>query len=348
MRGGSCSQFSDIVYQGYGASYADIAKSLNMSQPLCEGVKFAKRNKQLFLLSDGQCGSACSFLSRGLQDGKYATSIVVGGIPNTPQQVASFGGGEVWDQPTIDTIGPVLSSLTKSSMPVGWPGTLPYQGQQFRFVPREVRDIELQSTRSMVHPGIPAEFVFEPANIRMSYTISSTQWDATLYQEATARIKECADGKDCSWCQDADPKSVNSCKRTGEGAPCCDSTQTSSLTGFASCGAKSQQACPIKPNFCSALWDGVNGTGFSNPKSQLVSCFLGLPACNKGKPPFPCECSTQVLTQCMASSDCSRDYFCKSVAVGPNFEKCPAMTTACAAPTLSQDNLILEDVWQEK
>lgn len=83
---GECSQFSSIVYNSNDFDVSSELWFIDHSTPLCDGVSFDRGNSHLFLLSDGlyhltccscrvqvcpwlagQCGSACSFLARGLQ-----------------------------------------------------------------------------------------------------------------------------------------------------------------------------------------------------------------------------------------------------------------------------------------
>ena len=68
---------------------------------------------------------------------RYAQAIVVGGLLNTPQQVASFGGGQVWDYNVVTTLTSEFSNIKSAAeisdsdaVPSGFPGNLPQDAQE--------------------------------------------------------------------------------------------------------------------------------------------------------------------------------------------------------------------------
>ena len=90
-----------------------------------------------------------------------------------------------------------------AQVPDGFPTALPSAGSGFAFVPQEVIDSQ-QVGGAPKYPGIPNEFIFHPAEIRMFYSSTSVFVDTTagleaLYQEAITRIISCANA-DCDMC----------------------------------------------------------------------------------------------------------------------------------------------------
>ena len=147
-----------------------------------------------------------------MQDLDYATSVVVGGQLDSPQQVASFGGGQVWDNAEKDLTDLFSQIATNNSEMDQWPvsknfpGTFQQAGQAFSFVPQEVQDVMRADGDTLKYPGIPAELVFEPAAIRLHLSNSSSgpihdaqTSDYYLYEEVRQTIEACAsiDCRDC-------------------------------------------------------------------------------------------------------------------------------------------------------
>lgn len=240
-----------------------------------------------------------------------------------------------------------------STFPSGWPGKLPIPGQQFRFVPREVtaaaqgltthtgcqvRDVELESEKALIHRGLPAEFIFEPANIRLINSkkvalASETLKQAVLYEEVNVRIEECA-GKDCSWCDKTDPSSINACHIQDANAPCCNGLP--SLKG--ACGSQQNMACPIRREFCPDFFQSANGQPFKLSNTRFLVCAQSLGSvCKQEKNEnFSCECLSQLLGSCTFSSACIKNYICDQATGGCNL-------SACKGTSL----LASEDSWQE-
>eukprot|EP00656_Telonema_subtile_P038552 TRINITY_DN435_c0_g2_i3.p1 TRINITY_DN435_c0_g2~~TRINITY_DN435_c0_g2_i3.p1 ORF type:complete len:524 (-),score=71.49 TRINITY_DN435_c0_g2_i3:213-1784(-) len=200
----TCSRFSQTFYDS-----VDLQDFATLSCPRDFGVG----NAELFILSDGQCGSACSMFTRKLQDQGYAKTLTVGGQLNTPQQVASFGGGQVWNYPVVKELEMDFALVKLEATAAGrlvptwptdqnFPGRLPLAGQGFSFVPQEVANIE-RSSGALKYPGIPGEFIFTPSDMRMAYTAASVLADAILYDDARLRIEACV-GQDCRWCSSED------------------------------------------------------------------------------------------------------------------------------------------------
>ena len=99
-----------------------------------------------------------------------------------------------------------------AQVPDGFPTALPSAGSGFAFVPQEVIDSQQISAGAPKFPGIPNEFIFHPAEIRMFYSSTSVFVDTTagleaLYQEAITRITSCASA-DCDMC-DGTTSAVN-------------------------------------------------------------------------------------------------------------------------------------------
>ena len=193
--------------------YTQIDPLTDFADPSISCPKsFKPDNTQLYLLSDGRCGSTCSMFSRSLQDLKYAKAVAVGGQLNTPQQIASFGGGQVWDNVETFLTGyfETIANANKAVSPwpanEKFPGGFPFAGQQFSFVPQEVQDVERTNPHQLKYPGIPQEFIFEPAGIRLHYSANSVcgsdACDAALYDEVRQRIDACGsiDCRECSGC----------------------------------------------------------------------------------------------------------------------------------------------------
>jgi len=99
--------------------------------------------------------------TRTLQDETFAQAVVVGGTHGTPQQVASFGGGQVWDYgpavrgltASFTAIRDVAGIAVSSAVPEGFPGLLPLEGQEFSFVPQELADIDRLPSGGLKYPG---------------------------------------------------------------------------------------------------------------------------------------------------------------------------------------------------
>ena len=107
MRDGTtCTQLSHLLYSQYDGYLPNPQTFVDLSVPAAACPKnFAKGNTQLFVLSDGQCGSTCSVFARGLQVESYAKvrfspsarsqrvwcmqTIALGGKLNTPMQVSN-------------------------------------------------------------------------------------------------------------------------------------------------------------------------------------------------------------------------------------------------------------------
>jgi hypothetical protein len=203
--GSTCTQLSHRLYSQFNVSasyYSSPAASCPKS--------FAKNNAQLYVLSDGLCGSTCSVFVRGLQTEGYAKAIAIGGKLDTPMAVASFGGGQVWSKTVTEALPSGFEAIRAAAgvaataqVPDGFPTFFPSAGSGIAFVPQEMGETETASG-VLKFPGIPAEFIFQPADIRMYFSSASFQ-PATpagleaLYQEAITKIASCS-GADCDQC----------------------------------------------------------------------------------------------------------------------------------------------------
>jgi len=224
--GSTCTQMSHRIFSQYDSHTPGA--SVDMSVPAAACPKsFAKNNTQLYILSDGLCGSTCSVFARRMQRGNYAKTIAVGGMLDTPMAVASFGGGQVWSSPItadlsrgFEAIRAAAGVAATAEVPDGFPASFPSTGSGFTFVPQETGGSDAAC-------GIPAEFVFQPADIRLYFTAGSFGLEGrvgglrALYREAITKIDHCAD-KDCDNCAGrtsavtgcgADP-SVDTCTTT--------------------------------------------------------------------------------------------------------------------------------------
>ena len=70
---------------------------------------------KIILLSDGTCGSACSYFSSKLATEQLAYVVTVGGLVGQPMDYSSFAGGNVFDWP--DFVSDVQSYTTFDGQP---------------------------------------------------------------------------------------------------------------------------------------------------------------------------------------------------------------------------------------
>ena len=129
--------------------------------------------------------------------------------------MASFGGGQVWSSPItadlsngFEAIRAAAGVAATAEVPDGFPASFPSTGSGFTFVPQETGGSDAAR-------GIPAEFVFQPADIRLYYTGESFGLEGragglrALYREAITKIDHCAD-KDCDNCE-GNTSAVSTC-----------------------------------------------------------------------------------------------------------------------------------------
>lgn len=128
----------------------------------------------VLILTDGTCGSACALFARNIQERAQAKTMVVGGIMNRPQMVASFIGGLVYDLPTLLEELKLLKLLESPIAPKPF-----LTSANLRFTLWEQYPWANRS-----NPPIPAEFVFEASDYRLMYTLKSVSDNQALYEDA--------------------------------------------------------------------------------------------------------------------------------------------------------------------
>ena len=124
-------------------------------------------------------------------------------------------GGQVWSSPItadlsrgFEAIRAAAGVAATAEVPDGFPASFPSTGSGFTFVPQETGGSDAAC-------GIPAEFVFQPADIRLYFTAGSFGLEGragglrTLYREAITKIDHCAD-KDCDNCA-GETSAVSTC-----------------------------------------------------------------------------------------------------------------------------------------
>ena len=128
----------------------------------------------VLVLTDGTCGSACALVARNIQERGQATTMVVGGLLGRPQMVASFIGGLVYDLPTLLEELKLLGLSNSPLAPQPFPTSANLRftlWEQYPWVPSHGTQY-------------PAEFVFEPADVRLMYTQQSVNNNTALYIDA--------------------------------------------------------------------------------------------------------------------------------------------------------------------
>jgi len=133
--------------------------------------KFRISPDRLLVLSDGTCGSACALVIRNIQQNKFGKIVVIGGLRDRPQQGSSFFGGLVF---SMDDLLPELKLLNLLDDPVA---PKPFLTSAFlRWT--------LWEGYAYVGPrDIPLQFVFEPADYRMMYSLESSGNLIMLYED---------------------------------------------------------------------------------------------------------------------------------------------------------------------
>jgi hypothetical protein len=125
------------------------------------------------ILTHGFCGSTCAVFAKHLNEAAIVRSLTIGGLPNRPQSIASFPGGQVF---TLDELMDTLEYLDLTHEPRA-PARFPVSAR-FSFTVREIYSWT---------PGlsnIPLDFVFEPSTYHAPYSKASSQSDAALYLQA--------------------------------------------------------------------------------------------------------------------------------------------------------------------
>jgi hypothetical protein len=112
--------------------------------------KFPKPS-ELFILSDGTCGSTCATFSLVMNERKLATTVGVGGISQYTMAVSSFAGGSVSNMDNIAEMGGAAGMIV--------PQFLTTASWQFTFM----------EVYSRVYVNVPAQFVLEPPTIRIPW-----------------------------------------------------------------------------------------------------------------------------------------------------------------------------------
>lgn len=130
---------------------------------------------QIMILTHGFCGSTCAVFSKHLSELEEARSVTIGGLPDRPQSIASFPGGQVF---TLDALLSTLSALNMSTDPAA-PKPFPISAT-FSFTLREIY------SWSQGKEQTPLDFVFEPSDFHQGYTADSWQDQAALYAQAAA------------------------------------------------------------------------------------------------------------------------------------------------------------------
>lgn len=162
-RGGVTSQYSNMV--------TDDCTMVNLPS---WDPSYLFRPEHVLLLSDGTCGSACALFSRNIQERALAQTMVVGGLKNEPQMIASFIGGLVYDLPTLLEELKLLNLLDSPYAPKPFPTSA---GLRFTLW-------EQYPWANRANPPIPAEFVFEASDFRLMYTLQSLYSPLELYTDA--------------------------------------------------------------------------------------------------------------------------------------------------------------------
>jgi len=112
--------------------------------------KFPKPS-ELFILSDGTCGSTCATFSLVMNERKLATTIGVGGISQYTMAVSSFAGGSVSNMDNLAQMGAAAGmQVPQFSTTAIW---------QFTFM----------EVYSKLYVNAPAQFVMQPPTIRISW-----------------------------------------------------------------------------------------------------------------------------------------------------------------------------------
>jgi hypothetical protein len=162
---------------------------------------------QILLFSHGFAGSTAAVFSKHLAESRNARSLVVGGIANRPQSVASFPGGQVY---TLGALSDTLELLELDGSDDA-PQRLPVTAR----LSFTVREIYSWTPR---YANVPLDFVFEPADFRMLYSERALRVGRpALYADAVQFFERCLGEDDRRPCDVGHGVGANHCMRVVDG-----------------------------------------------------------------------------------------------------------------------------------
>jgi hypothetical protein len=182
------SQYQDLSWILPGNSYYrgnSASKYSNKLQDDCSmldvppfDANFVFNPSNIIVLTDGTCGSACALTARNIQETNQGRVVVVGGIANRPQMVASFIGGLVYELQYLLEEMTLLNLMNSPLAPQQFPTNAVLRWALWEQYPWN----DLNSK-------FPAEFVFEPADYRMMYSLETVSDDMALYRNVALQFK---------------------------------------------------------------------------------------------------------------------------------------------------------------
>jgi len=167
----------------------------------------------IMILSSGYCGSTCSVIARHLQEHQPSRvrTLVVGGILNVAQSIASFPGGQSYD---LASLLQDIAYLNISHAPYVV-DPLPTSAS-LGFTLREIYSWAEGKT------DIPLEFVVETADFHMPLSHNSYNNDSWLFWEANVYFDICNSNFQTRYCKKQNGYGSRQCNpKTGQYYPTC-------------------------------------------------------------------------------------------------------------------------------
>ncbi|MDP2437056.1 MAG: hypothetical protein Q8P67_15015 [archaeon] len=127
----------------------------------------------VMVLSHGFCGSTCAVFSKHLTEANSARTVTIGGLPNRPQSIASFPGGQVLQLSSLLENLAFLNLSSEAEAPRPFPITA-----RFSFTVREIY------SWTEGHTDVPLDFLFEPSTFHAPFSQQSALSEAALYAQA--------------------------------------------------------------------------------------------------------------------------------------------------------------------